>query len=139
MKSLRFPVSLLVFTGLTITACDPHTHHDFNIDNTSSIDVEVVYTTKDAESRDTLVAAGDHIYIHKVKTEKCIDGLADETFSAELEAFLVLRDSDTLNMQVPGNMDEWEYEDWANDGAFLSPCSGEGIYTFWISDSLYPQ
>ncbi|NQT62272.1 MAG: hypothetical protein HQ556_04875 [Candidatus Marinimicrobia bacterium] len=44
MNSFGFPVSLLVFTSQIFTSCDPHALHDFRIDNTSSVDVEVIYT-----------------------------------------------------------------------------------------------
>lgn len=135
--TLKHIITCLI-VGALISSCDPHARHLFGVDNTGSTDVDVVYIVAGMEAQDTLVAAGELVYFHAINTEACIDSLDDETFSEELEFFLVSRGGDTLIIQEPGNMSQWKYAQTDNAGAMLSPCSGEGTFTFLISDSLYP-
>lgn len=135
---MKLSALIIFLTSTLFFSCDPHARHVFKVDNSGSQDVEVIYTLEGMEIQDTLVAAGDLIYIHASNSEACIDSLEDEAFALLLESFLVMRGMDTLNFQVPGDLNQWDYEQTDNSGALLSPCSGEGTYTFPISDSLYP-
>jgi len=136
MTSLKRSISAFLVFGYLFISCDPHARHRFGVDNAGATDVDVIYTVAGMEVQDTLVPAGDLVYFHGINTEACIDSLDATSFAEEIESFLIVRGGDTLTIQEPGDMSQWMYKQTDNSGALLSPCSGEGSYTFLVIDSL---
>ncbi len=140
MKSSKIIQWVLVLTSLGMLSCpsEPHSEYYFEIENNGSTNIDVIYTVLDSSSKETSLAAGRWLTIHETSVASCLEPLDDKAFEMEIESFVILRYGDTLNVQIPGILSEWEYIGWDNGGAMTNVCGGSGFYTFFINDSLYP-